>query len=249
MNFYAQNIESATLTLTSGTAHASYPLTNLNSLVRNKTFRTAAASAAPVIKIDLGSARACDYIALGGKNYDASTYTLSYGIADNGTDFDVDISEETLTVAEDEVWAFSSTTKRYWRLYLDAFANNAADYIGLIFLGSSYSTPINPEYNNIIGYNYDNVVSVENNSYQQRYQIQNRRFNENYSIRGFNQAQMEAFIAEFEDNCSGTLKPFFFTRDDSSATLSYAHFASNPFMFRKITKDYYETNIEIIQQL
>lgn len=253
MTFYTQNIEDATVTVTAGTAHASYPIGNLTSLVKSKTFRTAAGSAVTIdLKIDLGAARSCSYILLGGLSSGLYTggdiFNLWYGTADNGTDFENNILADQAINKENKVYTFQAASKRYWKLEFEEFDANAADYISHVFMGASYTTPNSGELNNTIGYDYSNVIQVQNNAYQQRYAVEDRRFYESTTIRGFTEAQKDAFISHFNTYCDGTLKPFYFTRDDRS-TVSFGHFGNNPFQFRKVTKDFYETTLEIYEQL
>ena len=252
MIIYAQNIEDASLAVVTGTAHASYPVDNLASLVKNKTFRTASGSSlVPAITIDLGAARACNYILLGGMSsglYGGGDFINLYcGSTDNGSTWDINPVVDSFIGSENKVFTFSSTTKRYWKIEFEEFDNNAADYISHIFMGTYYETPNNGELNGNVGYNYENVIAINNNSYQQRYAIADRRATESRSIRGFTEAQKDAFIAHFNTYCSGTLKPFYYTRDDD--TVGFGHFFTNPFLFRKITHDFYETTIDVMEQL
>jgi len=254
MIVYTQNIEDATLAVVTGTAHASYPVDNLASLVKNKTFRTASGSSVvPEITIDLGSARACNYLLLGGMSsgiYGGGDFINLYcGSTDNGSTWDINTVVDASIGYENKVFTFNSVSKRYWKIAIEEMDNNAADYISHIFLGTYYELPNSGEQNNLVGYNYDNVTAVNNNAYQQRYAIGDRRAAEtSLTVRGFTEAQKDAFIAHFETYCSGTLKPFYFTRDDRS-TVTFGHFTNNPFTFRRITKDFYETTLDIMEQL
>lgn len=252
MRFLTESLDTASLTLLVGTAHASYPLANLNSRIKTKQFRTASGSSTtPQIKIDFGATRTCDYIILGAKSF-SGEFTLEVGAADNGSTFDIEVLVDiSATPATTNIYqAFeSSVTKRYWRVSFSSFANNAVDWLGLIFLGSKYETPREAEYNFGIGYDYSNIYPVDTNNYQLRYKLNERRKEQGgMIIRGYTEAQKDAFIAEFEDNCDGLLQPFFALEDDLS-TYSYFHFAGNPFDFKKITKDFYENRISLLEQL
>jgi len=159
---YHQSLESATLTY-SATADTNYPVTNLQDRYKNTFFKDTEIGARVTIKVDFGSARACNYIIL--QNYIATaeedaTFSLKYGTADNGVDFEntlVDNEVIQSSILRNFRTTFGTKSKRYWQLIFD---DNTVDYfvnlqIGAIYLGTQMALSHTPEIGIVYSADYD----------------------------------------------------------------------------------------------
>lgn len=134
--FYAADMSAAVFTM-SETEDASYPLNNLYTNLPTLFWKSSTSTNNQTLNIDLGSAKACDFLGLG--HHSLVYIKLQVGETDDGNfAAPVDVVDNVSAMAE----SFSSVTKRYWRLY---FTNNNSiiPEIGLLYLGTKLSMPFN----------------------------------------------------------------------------------------------------------
>ena len=255
MIFMAHGIDDATLTVTTGTAHASYPVDNLKSRVIGKLFKTSTDSQV-VVKIDFGAARSCNAISLINSNYDDSC-TIKYGTADNGSDFENTAGSN--FAPDPDQWGFytsflafeaGAVSKRYWQLDCDNWGT--VNYLGGIYLGAYYETPYNCGYSFGRGYSYGIQSNVTRGGIDLRYRLHAKKYIEqNLKFQGFSDAQVDTFLAYFNDSekCYGTLYPFVFLPDGETFGAHVGYFTNKDLVFKKITGDYNEITLGIVQQL
>jgi len=159
---YHQSLESATLTY-SATADTNYPVTNLQDRYKNTFFKDTAIGASITIKVDFGSARACNYIIL--QNYIATApafarFVLKYGTADDGINFENLASDYEIihsTSLTNFLDTFTSKTKRYWLLSFDNAGGDDFNnlQIGAIYLGTQMALGHTPEIGIVYSADYD----------------------------------------------------------------------------------------------
>jgi len=152
---YHQSIDGASLTLNTITEDADFPLTNLQDRDENTLMKAGNANTSGYIEIDLGSARAVDTLILGNHNYTNTGVgiQLYYATTDDGA-FGDNIyaigsagTYEDYTSGDADRWfeTFSSATKRYWRLSLEAMGAATYQEIGTIFMGAQWNWAHEPE--------------------------------------------------------------------------------------------------------
>jgi len=254
MKFYTTGPDyptAVTLTLDQGTEHASYDLDNLGTRVRRKQFRTANGSNTDVyIEYDFGSAKTFTGVILDGQT-SATSLKVLVGDPDNGAVYALEKISSDPTLDTEGIYyeAFSTATKRYWQIQINAFAANAVDWVNNIWLVNEYETPLNSNMPVQIGYTYDNVFRLNTVQYERRYKISDRRrVIRGINMKHFTETQMNTFVAEFEDNCQGVLKPFYFLDDDGS-TYFFGSFIDQEFVFQKESHDNYNLTFGIMEQL
>ena len=123
MRFFTQSLDDLTVSVSAGTAHDDYPVTNLTNRSIYRQFRTESGSTTTVdIILDLEAARACNYVFLGDINYDG-IMNIYVDAADTGAGWDTAVTSSNLSGnATDVCITFDSNTKRYWRLSCASFA-------------------------------------------------------------------------------------------------------------------------------
>ena len=154
---YAQSIDDAVLTVNTITEDTDFPLTNLQDRDENTLMKAGNANTSGYIQIDLGADRAVDYILLGNHNYTVTSVgiVVSYCNDNDGT-FNNEVAlvgEVGGLVYHDYVSAnldrwyetFTSVTKRYYRLYLEAMGAATNQEIGTIFMGAQWNWAHEPE--------------------------------------------------------------------------------------------------------
>ena len=142
--FYAADMSAAVFTM-SLTEDANYPLVNLHSNLPSMLWKSSANTNAQTLKIDLGSAKAVDFLAIGSSNfYSMTTTKLQYATTDDGNFSD---PVDAFTDFNDPdnapyVCTFTLATKRYWRII---FTNTGGiiPQIGLLLLGAKMAMPFN----------------------------------------------------------------------------------------------------------
>ena len=140
-----QVADSATITLTTGTADATYPIANLTDGNIAKPHKVAETSA--TWKLDFGAAQRVDLVALGPHNFDAG---LQVKIQGNATDaWGSPTVDTTITIPADDadgravcpfkdltgVTGYSTTGFRYWRLAVTG-VNSVALALGELWFGA-----------------------------------------------------------------------------------------------------------------
>lgn len=167
IRFYSESIEDATLTVDSLGANAGFPTNNLLDRSHKLYWKALNANTSGYINIDLGAARACDYLILGEHNYSNTNYGIKLATDNND---DGDYSAVTYVVgssgayhayanANYKKWyeTFGSSTKRYWRLYLEAMGAATYQQLANIFIGAEWEHAHNPE----LGIGQDSEYLVE----------------------------------------------------------------------------------------
>ena len=166
--FYSESIEDATLTVNSLGSNASYPSANLLDRNHHVYWKALNANTSGYIDIDLGSARACDYLILGEHNYSNVSYGIKLASDDNDNGA---YSAVTYVIGSAGAYhayeannykkwyeVFASTSKRYWRLSLEAMGGGTYQQIATIFMGTRWEHAHNPELG--IGNNSEYIVNI-----------------------------------------------------------------------------------------
>lgn len=253
MRIYTENfIPGATITVTSGTAHASYPVGNLNSLIVAKQLRISAAHAGHylILKIDFGAAKTCNYIGFGGKKEDGSI-VLKVDTGDGGASFDTTlINGASMGNEKDNMIATMTSTKRYWELTISGFTVNT-DYLSILYMGTSYETPHNeePKINLTDNFRGSHINTVFHRGQIRTKQADSRRGQSGITLANMTETQKDAFYAEFNgaDTMNGISQPFFIEEDDG--TISYVTFDPKRYDVIKNIEDSYDITFGVIEQL
>ena len=125
------------------------------------------------------------------------------GTADNGSTYDITLIDAEYFQYEDgnEIKYITSTSKRYWRIQLDGFQNNGADYLGLIYIGTYYHFPNHSETGFKEGNNFKNVNKNIINGYSDSYNIGNPiSYYNNIQIKNLTLSQINSFETEIINN-------------------------------------------------
>jgi hypothetical protein len=154
---YAQSIDSASITVNTITEDTDFPLTNLQDRDENTLMKAGNANTSGYLQIDLGADRAIDYVILGNHNYTdtGKGIVISYCDDNDGT-FATEVAPvgavgpvvyHDYTSGDADRWfeTFSSATKRYWRIYLEAMGAATNQEIGTIFMGAQWNWAHEPE--------------------------------------------------------------------------------------------------------
>jgi len=252
--FYAQSIDTATLTYSS-VAETGYPLANMQDRNKNSTFYDNVAGAMNEnLVIDLGSARACNYLILG--NYLAVTMgTITLTIQCNSSNSWPGIEAKAATSIlamsmTNSLLTFNSQNYRYWRL---VFTSSTDVLIGVstLFLGTYYTLARTPELipNNNSGYNVLLNESLGGNRFGYIANTTVREIWEyefNY-ITDTEKTYMETWRDQIYISDGLSRYPFFYS-PDSGTTLRYVR--SNGLLnFEELTYGAYKVNIRLEQEL
>jgi len=215
------------LTITaSNTEDAAFPLANLKTYFARDQWRSSSLADNQWLKFDLGSAKAIDSVVVQnfGNIADTGMTTLQYDSADSSS-FSSPVTATTFGETPDPQYlAFSSATKRYWRIIF----GTTADYprLGNFFLakrldfGAPYSNPFeggNPSHETAEAIALDGSLRTST-SYLGR-----KRWLLNFLA---GNALTDATLAEFRTFFAlvgGKLLPFYFL-DTDGTTLKYVHF-------------------------
>jgi hypothetical protein len=141
--FYAADMSAAAFTM-SLAEDASYPLSNLHTNIPTLLWKSSAATNVQTLKIDLGVAKACDFLAIGTHNWAGmTTVNLQYDTADNPAFtslVDLIPTANGFTANFPQLITFTSATKRYWRV-LFTNCNSVVPQAGLVLLGAKLTFP------------------------------------------------------------------------------------------------------------
>jgi hypothetical protein len=168
MRIYYEGIESATVT-TSATPAPGYPVTNLQDRSPYTLFTAEYSPGGSNIVIDLGAARACDFIALINYTAESGTEMDIAWSADNVSYTDVETDIDVAGSGSQFVRPFASASKRYWRLiFKDGDTAYPKDVsIGTILIGTIFVPASNPNINET--YSVNNAVETLEAQGGQRY--------------------------------------------------------------------------------
>jgi len=220
--FYAADMSGAVFTA-SLAADAVYPLDNLHTNVPALPWKSSALTNGQTLNIDLGSAWACDFVALGAHNLlSMGNVKLQVGTIDNGAfATPIDVAVLNGLAVSPGVVTFASVTKRYWRI-LFTDTNYVTPQIGLLLLGSKFATPFPYDSDSAIG-NKQFSTSSKLDMYgtiRTSRQIPGReRMEVTFTL--VDDATVTAFLA-FMNIVQGQWNPFFFV--DHKGTLHIMHF-------------------------
>jgi hypothetical protein len=150
MRFYYQGLKDATLSY-DGTADTDYPITNLQDMNQNTSFKDTVAASGNELSIDLTAARTCAYIAL--INYTAATAgkaTMALYYSDNNVYWTAEFVDEVIDAATrtNKVLTFTSSSHRYWKIKIfdgTVGGETIAVDIPVILLGTVLTPSHNPE--------------------------------------------------------------------------------------------------------
>jgi hypothetical protein len=142
--FYAADMSSAVFTA-SLSANASYPVSNLNTNIPTLYWQSSASTNSQTLNIDLGSAKSCNFLAIGSHNFAGMTIVnFQIDNADNPA-----FPNPTTIIPVNNDFALSpylnnsfngNYTKRYWRLIFTN-TNSIIPQCGLILLGTFLTMP------------------------------------------------------------------------------------------------------------
>ncbi len=224
--FYAADLASVVFTM-SLTENASFPLANLSTYLPLDLWKSSAATNAQTLKIDLGSAKACDFLALGSYNWSGmTTVSLQVDNADNPAfTSPVDVLPAANPFASAPVVStFSSLTKRYWRI-LFTNTNSIVPQAGLLLLGSQLALTQTYDWDFNIGdkeFTTNKRASIEGTIRTVR--LGGGRGKHTFKISLTN----DAFRTSWQALCAktyGSANPFFWA--DHAATIRISHFEAD----------------------
>ena len=139
--FYAGDLEDNTYTM-SLSENTSYPLANLSNYILTDLWKSSADTNNQWLKIDLGTAKACDFISIDQHNFNSmTTVTLQVGTTDDGN-FAVPINViygSYLLASGRVLVTFGTVTKRYWRILFEN-TNSTTPQLGQVFIGSVFDS-------------------------------------------------------------------------------------------------------------
>lgn len=142
--FYAADMLAAAFTM-SLSENTDYPLSNLHTNIPTLLWKSSANTNNQTLNIDLGSAKACDFIAIGSHNWaDMTIANLQIDNADNPAfpNPTTIIPVNNAFTISPIVLTFTIVTKRYWRI-LFTNTNSIIPECGLLFLGPKMIMPYN----------------------------------------------------------------------------------------------------------
>jgi len=157
MKFYYENLIDATVTY-SGTAEVDNPATNLNDPKRFNLFLDNSPASGVFIKIDFGSGKQCDSIALGNFYTTGATTCNIYG-SNNDSSYSLISSFSSPTTADNHIEEFTQATWRYWKIVFSTSGSFTKLQIGNIFLGNKFETNHDPELSINRTSNYSGIIN------------------------------------------------------------------------------------------
>jgi hypothetical protein len=139
--FYAADISFAAFTM-SLTENASYPLSNLHTNIPTLLWKSSANTNNQTLNIDLGSARACDFLGIGSQNWLFMTSVKFQCATTDDGNFTDPLTILNLNGSPDlpNIIPFESKTKRYWRILFEN-CNNIIPQLGLFYISKSMVFP------------------------------------------------------------------------------------------------------------
>jgi hypothetical protein len=191
-----------------------------------------------VIRVDLGSSVACDFVAVyfsGAESDDLTLYA-----SDTTTDMSTSIESMTASfVTGWNVFTFSSTTKRYWFLRASGTISNLTEMI----IGSKYTFDVNFDINNKVSEEFgtDIVTSYGGQEYANKRHEPKTTWNWNWS---FVTASMKTSLESFQSVVSDHQKFIYY--DDTN--YHYVRMLK-PLDFTEIAYNVYSTNVSLREQL
>jgi len=165
IRFLSENIVDGSVALTSGTADSGFEIENLLDLNKHVQFKAAGdASTILVIDIDLGAARTVDSFIMGNHGYNDTGLGIKLAYDDAGVGdyasltyrLGSAVAYHDYVAANAVNWyeSITSTSARYWRIYIEPIGAGNTNEIGNIFLGALWEHANNPEFGVREGYKY-----------------------------------------------------------------------------------------------
>ena len=226
MKFYYQSLDDATVTY-SGTEDTGYPVTNLQDRNEHTLFKDTNISSCE-ITIDLKSARAIDYLYIGGLTGSgaAANQQIALQWSTNGTIWADVFSWETFTNG-DYLKSFTSVNYRFYKILLkDSALGGAFDVQAeTVFLGTAIELSRNPNLDETEDFEYSSQVTEalgggrfgfgDHDNLRQKW-----NYNFDY-ITETDKTNMKAMAA----GVYGSRRPFYFT--DPAGTTHFARMMDN----------------------
>jgi len=262
VTFYHQSIDNATLSINTLTSDASYPLTNLQDRSKNVYWKAGNANTSGYIQIDLGSARACDYLILGSHNYT----NTGVGIAlSSCTDGDGLFTPEAWAIGSagptyhnyvsgnvtNWIETFSSVTKRYWRLYPEAMGAATYQQIATIFLGTKFEHSVNWSYGSgRLEYQWGVQVGETTGGIRRRQKNHDERKIWQYTFEWIDETHHDNILS-WAQSVYGNWYPFFMGDEyfASGTDLCYVALANSAINFSHIKYQLYHNPIRLEEEL
>lgn len=242
-------IDTATLTLETGTVNAQFPLKNIKHDFTTKTFRSIGSSVS--IVIDLGSTLPVDTIAICG---DALTEKLGFNTAllkgSGSTDFSFSTAYP-LDVSHKYNISFKQlpeASHRYWQLTL-----SGTDFVEIsnIFLGKAVKLLNNDINTTSFAWDIADKVSIQKNDYNQYFINEYNKVQSFGGTIGLVNAEEYALLREISIN-HGKRKPLWFLLDpedampieDSKFEFSGYYRFTNDFKWKALTVGLYNVSLD-----
>lgn len=211
--FYAADMSAAVFTM-SLSEDANYPLSNLHTNLPTLFWGSPASTNNQKLNIDFGSAKACDFLALGSCNWGNMTNVeLQYSESDQANFPD---PRDALIINYGDiinwtpiVFPFTKVTRRYWRLQFTD-CNSISPLCALLLLGEKMTMPFNYDMDAELGNKRfsTNVKESLGGTLRTSRQIAGRKRME-VSFTLIDDATVIAWQT-MKDSIQGRLNPFFF---------------------------------------
>lgn len=168
ITFLSDNLYSeASVSLTTGTENAQFPLSNLKNDSPSVKFRSIGSTA--VLLIDLLATRDIDHVAIAADPIESFLITSASFKTSITTDFSLSTSH-TIDLSVEQAIGFKSITQvshRYVELTL--IGSGGFTEIGNIFIGKGVNLPLNSYSISSFKYSYSDQANIRRNKYGQRF--------------------------------------------------------------------------------
>ena len=226
--FYAADMSAAIFTM-SLSENSSFPLSNLFCNLPTMLWKSSTSTNGQTLKIDLGSAKACDFLALGEYNWNSmTTVKLQYATTDDGNFSDpVDAVAINGGASAPVVLSFTSATKRFWRI-LFTNCNSLIPECGLFLLDSKMTMPFNYDMDAEVGNKQFSTNESESlgGTIRTSRQIAGReRMEVTFTL--IDDATVAAWFS-LQDKIQGKFRPFFFADDTGKIHIMHNEEDYNP---------------------
>jgi hypothetical protein len=235
-------LESSTVSLTAGTAHADFPLARIANRNITDLFKCTAAETTE-IQVDQGATgniaiAAC--IIASGHNLDGETIDIQY--SDDAAIWNDAVTQFTGTAGH-IIQTFTESTHRYWRVKITTPAN--AVEITEIFFSPIYTWETDPVYP-LSDLEPQNNIEVITSSKGENYYLQKGlpKSRRAYTLKNINITQRDNLLALWAD--WGGHKPFWIS--DHEGTLLYAEFSGGLNLNANL-QNYYSAQFTLLEVL
>jgi hypothetical protein len=245
ITLYTKAWETATVTITNGGANSDAKKLKWRDL-DVYGLNVAAGSSLVTIKYDLGSATDIRYILLMNTTSSAAVDLTDWDYSDNDADWTEIDSFETQTYTNSNIIFTTPSTNehRYFRVTFDRTTNSPTLTMSCIFMGISYTAPVNYQYNNglytrqrtevqtdIRGYPYGQAMNTTNQK------IWDITFN-------MTSAQLTLLLAELT-NVNFNCRPFVVKDTNIDSTYRLVRYPYDSLDATNLSYDFYEVPLSL----